>query len=166
MVIGIALAIIIPSRSINPQTDFIYALGQYPTAVQIETGQQVQHAYTIKNNTLIESTLPISQKPNTVPYPYENSGIPRFYIHHTATDTNNELSFDDVKKLSLSDDITSPDGFTMTYGTSSGGMFPFYFEGEGDRATAYMSKGTGSKKITVIAKGNTLPFSFVGWVIK
>lgn len=166
MVIGITIAIIVPSRSIHPTTDFIYALGQYPAAIQIENGQQVQHLYSIKNNQIIESTLTISQKPNVAPYPYQGTETPRFYLHNTEANTNTEISFDELKKLSLSDDATSPDGFTMTYGASSGGMFPFYYEGEGDRASAYLSKNTASKKVTVITKGNQLPFSFVAWVVQ
>lgn len=166
MVIGIALAIIIPSRSIHPTTDFVYALGQYPTTLQIKNGQQVEHSYAIKNGTITDSSELIAPNLNVAPYPYQNAESPHFYIHHTATDTNNEISFEDAKKLTLSDDATSPDGFTMTYGTSSGGMFPFYFEGQNDRSTAYLSKNTGSKKITVVAKGNDLPFSFVAWITK
>lgn len=166
MVIGIAAAIIIPSRSIHPETDFVYALGEYPTTIQVENGQQVQHSYSIKNGHIIDSTLTVSLKPDVAPYPYQTQGTPRFYIHHTATDTNNELSLDDLKKLTLSDDAKSPDGFTFAYGTSTGGMFPFYYEGDNDRAAAYLSKETGSKKVTVVAKGNTTPFSFVAWVIK
>lgn len=166
MVIGIALAIIIPGRSIHPNTDFIYTLGQYPVAMQSENGKQIQHSYSIKNGHIVDATLASSSKLDNAPYPYQGQGMPRFYIHHTVSDTNTEISFKDATTRILSDDATSPDGFTMTYGTSSGGMFPFYFEGQNDRAIAYLSKNTGSKKITVIAKGNDLPFSFVGWVTK
>ncbi len=166
MVIGIALAIIIPGRSIHPQTDFVYALGQYPTATQIENGRQIQHSYSIKNGHITDSTLTVSPKVDNAPYLYQGQGIPRFFIHHTAADTNEEVSFDDIAKRTLSDDSVSPDGFTMTYGSSSGGMFPFYFEGQNDRASAYLSKNTASKKVTIITKGNDLPFSFVAWVTK
>lgn len=166
MVIGIALAIIIPARSIHPETDFIYALGQYPTSVQIENGTQIQHSYTIKNKQITDTTLTISDKQLIAPYPYQQTSIPRFYIHHTVTDTNDELTFEEVAKLSLSDDTLSPDGFTMTYGTTSGGMFPFYYEGGSDQSTAYLSKNSGSKKINVITKNNREQFSFVAWVLK
>ena len=132
MVIGIAAAIVLPGISIHPTTDFIYALGQYPTAVQIENGQQVQHSYVIKNAHITDSTFTVSPKPDVAPY--QGIGDPQFYIHHTTTDTNSEVSLDEVKKLSISDEATSSDGFTMTYGTASGGMFPFYYEGQGDQA--------------------------------
>ncbi|MEO6077220.1 MAG: hypothetical protein ABIP54_00350 [Candidatus Andersenbacteria bacterium] len=165
MIIGIALAIVIPAQSINPQTDFIYALGQYPSAVQIENGAEVQHSYSIKDNQIKDATLVISQKQDLAPYPYSDQA-PVFYMHHTADNSNTEISFHDLGKLKLSDESVSPDGFTMSYGTSSGGMFPFFFEGQNDSATAYLAKGTGSKKVSIVTKGNRPQFSFVAWVIK
>jgi hypothetical protein len=165
MVIGIALAIMIPAQSIHPQTDFIYVLGQYPSGLSIDQGKQIQYTYIIKDNKIAEKTLTVSQKQDAVPYPYSDQA-PIFYIHHTNDNTNKELSFEELSKLKLSDETTSPDGFTMSYGTSSGGMFPFFFEGQNDPATAYLAKGTGSKKVTIVSKENRSQFSFVAWVIK
>ena len=165
MVIGIALAIILPAQSIHPQTDFIYALGQYPSGILIDNAKQVQYSYIIKDNKIVNSTITVPQKPETVPYPYSDQ-VPTFYIHHTADNTNEEISFTNVEKLKLSDESLSPDGFTMSYGASSGGMFPFYFEGQNDATSAYLAKGTGSKKVNVVTKSNRSQFSFVAWVIK
>lgn len=162
MVIAIAAAILIPARYLHPKTDFIYAIGQYPSYTSFENNQAVEHDFSVIKGVLTDNATPLP--PQQPYYPYQKDSTPHFYRHHTESDTNEELTAQEVTKLSLSDTEQSADGFTVSYGTSSGGFFPFYYEGTGDKATGYLSNGTASKKISITTKANTQQFTFVGWV--
>lgn len=167
MVAIIAGMVFLPSKSLNPTTDFMYVVGQYPSYSTRNGENIIQHDFAIKDGKLIDLQTSYSAKSEYL-YPPDKSSAPRFFIHHTKDNTNEELSFEDMSKLKLSSSTISPEGFTLTFGKRSYGIFPFFFDGNNDdREHAYLSTNRASKEITLISDTSITYYAFqlVGWVI-
>ncbi len=168
MVIAIAAAVLLPGRNLNPTTDFIYATGSYPTYTTRNGDQITQHDIGIQNNQLVD-TVQTYRAPDTYPsYPGEKESLPQLFLHNTKENTNTEITFEEAKNLSLSPERKSPDGFTVSFGKRSYGVFPFFFDGgSSDYEHAYLSNQTASKEIAILG-GNArdmYSFQLVGWVL-
>lgn len=170
LVLLIAAAVLLPGRNIEPTTDFLYAVGQYSSYISYSGETAIQHSFSVRDDKLIESTdsYPTAGQRAYPPYPSEKDMVPRFFIHHAASDTNTEISVDEAKKLTLSTETASPEGLTVTFGSRSYGVFPFYSGSDDNRQKAYVSNGKASKQISLISDVsiNYAPFQMVGWVIK
>ncbi|MDA1168792.1 MAG: hypothetical protein O3A36_00450 [bacterium] len=169
MVILIALAVLIPGRNINPTTDFIYATGSYPSYTTRDENTVIQHDLTIKNGILVDATQSYPVANNYPPYFHEKESVPRLFIHNTTENSNKEISLEEAKTLRLSAESKSPDGFTVSFGRRSYGVFPFFFDsGSDDSEHAYLSNQTASKEITLTsgAPKDIYSFQLVGWIIE
>lgn len=167
MVAVIAGLVFLPGTTINPTSDFIYASGPYPSYTTRNGDVITQQDITIKNGKMIRTSTSYNGRDAYAPYPIEKTMVPRFFIHHTATNTNEEVVFDDISKLTLSPDKKSPDGFTLTFGKQSYGVFPFFFDNNSDREHAYLSTDRASKEITLISDTsiNFYEFQLIGWIL-
>ena len=89
-------------------------------------------------------------------------------MHHVATDTSTELTFEEAQALSLDSRARSPDGYEVTYGTSEAGFFPlFFFEGA-DHGTLYLKGHHTAKRVTRVSEA-PWPYErvrFIGWIIR
>jgi len=169
MVLAIAGAVLIPGRNINPTTDFIYALGAYPSYTTRNQDTVTEHYLTVKNGVLTDDTQSYTADKNYPPYPYEKVSIPRLFLHTTTENTNKEISLEEAKTLRLSDETKSPDGFSVSFGSRSYGVFPFFFDsGSQNSERAYLSNRTASKEINLTsgASNNIYSFQLVGWVVE
>lgn len=169
MVILIALAVLLPGRNINPTTDFVYAVGSYPTYTTREGDTLTQHDLAIIEGRLTHTLHTYKAANNYPPYSYERESVPRLFIHNTKEDTNKEISIDEALNFLLSTETKSPDGFSVSFGRRSYGVFPFFFDGGSDNNEhAYLSNKTASKEITLTsgASKDIYSFQLVGWVIE
>lgn len=167
MILAIAAAVLLPGRSLNPTTDFVYAIGSYPFYITRSGDTVTQHDLSIRDAKLTEST----QTSQAAGYPsdaFVREAAPRFFLHNTKEDTNKELSLEEVKNLSLSGERKSPDGFTVSFGRRSYGVFPFFFDSGSDMEHAYLSNQTASKEISIVTDNaqDMYQFQLVGWVLE
>lgn len=167
LVFAIAAAVLLPGRSIEPKTDFLYAVGQYPSYVSYSGNTATEHIFSVVKGKLIESTNGYTTSAREYPpYASEKDIVPRFFIHHVQDNTNSEISISEAKDLTLSTETTSPDGLTVTFGSRSYGIFPFYSGSDDNRQRAYLSNGKASREISLISDVsiNYAPFQMVGWI--
>ncbi len=169
----IAAAVLLPGSSIEPKTDFLYAVGRYPTYVAYQEGSSVpvEHRFSVVNGKLTEITTQYPEAYRAlqrIPTPSDLDTPPRFFIHHAETDTNTEISIEQAKELTLSTETESPEGLTVTFGSRSYGVFPFYSGSDDNRQRAYVSSGKASKRISLVSdiSINYEPFQMVGWVLR
>ncbi len=167
VVIVIAALVFLPSVSITPSEDFIYVAGPYPSYTTWSGSTSTQHDISIKNGKIVQSATSYTVEPGYPAYPQEKVTTPRFFIHHTTQNTNEEISFDDIATVTLSPNRTSPQGFTLTFGKQSYGVFPFFISEGTDRDRAYLSTKRASKEINLVSDTsiNFYEFQLVGWVI-
>ena len=169
LVLAIAAAVLLPGRSIEPKTDFLYAVGQYPSYVSYSGNTATEHTFSVVNGKLIESTNAYTTSTQAYPpFASEKGIVPRFFVHHAQSDTNTEVSVVEAMDLSFSTETKSPDGLTITFGERSYGIFPFYSGNNDNRQHAYLSNGKASKEISLISDVsiNYAPFQMVGWIIR
>ncbi|OGY31688.1 MAG: hypothetical protein A3C02_00305 [Candidatus Andersenbacteria bacterium RIFCSPHIGHO2_02_FULL_45_11] len=167
MVAIIAGLVFLPSKTLHPTTDFIYVVGPYPSYVTRTGDTTTQHDTTITSGKLTHTTTSYAERDGYTPYPFEKNSAPRFFIHHTQTDTNDEIPVEEISKLTLSPEKKSPDGFTLAFGKQSYGVFPFFFNGDTNREHAYLSTERASKEITLVSDTsvNYYEMQLVGWVV-
>lgn len=167
MVLAIAAAVLLPGRSLHPTTDFIYTIGSYPSYTTRSGNLVTQHDLAVKNGVLTDTTQTYTATDTYIPYPGEKESIPRFFLHNTTENSNKELTLEEAKKFTLSDEKKSPDGFTVSFGKRSYGVFPFFFDNGSDLEHAYLSNQTASKEIDIISSNSRDFYSFqlVGWVV-
>lgn len=167
MVVIIAALVFLPSRALNPTSDFVYATGPYPSYATRSGETITQHELVIRNGKITDTVVNYTGREIYAPYPNDVRNTPRFFIHRTVANTNKEITLDEAKKLTLSPDRTSPDGFTLTFGKRSYGIFPFFFDDSSSTERAYLSTDRGSKEITLISDTSIRPYELqlVGWVL-
>ncbi len=157
MILFVAAAIYIPQRGITaPQYNFVYALRNYSDGYE----------YTVVDGKLTRREI---SDPNTIkPTPAETRFAPtRFFLYDVTHSTSQELAFEEAQKLTLDNNVTSPDGYEMKRGGEGGGVFPFFFS-EGNYNTQYLVKGNRAIKLELKEIGEPYYYnqSFFGWVIK
>lgn len=167
MVAIIAGLVFLPGKSLNPGMDFIYVVGPYPSYTTRSGDTITEHELSIKDGKVLYAATSYNGRDGYASYPPEKVMAPRFFIHHTATNTNKEISLEEISKLHLSPDRKSPDGFTLTLGKQSYGVFPFFFDRGTDWEHAYLSTEHASKEITLVSEAsiNYYEVQLVGWVI-
>lgn len=167
MVLAIAAAVLLPGRNLHPETDFVYAVGQYPTYTIREGDTITQHDLSVKDGVLTDTLQTYKATISYPPYPGEKESSPRLFLHNTKENTNKEVTLEQAKLLRLSADTKSPDGFKVSFGSRSYGVFPFFINDSSDIEHAYLSNDTASKKIdlTTGSARDIYSFQLVGWVI-
>ena len=167
MVAIIAALVFLPSKTLHPTSDFVYVVGQYPSYITRSGDTITQHDIAITNGKLEHTATSYAGRDEHALYPPEKSTTPRFFIHHTQTDTNEEVAIEELSKLTLSSERKSPDGFTLTFGKQSYGVFPFFFDGNTSREHAYISTERASREITLVSDTsiNYYAMQLVGWIV-
>jgi hypothetical protein len=91
----------------------------------------------------------------------------RLFVYDIAKDESKEIKLEDVQKLKLSSNYTSPDGFSIQNGMNNEGIFPLFFYSSTDYRRIYI-KGHGlTKKLNIEMNSSYYDpgyFNFVGWV--
>lgn len=163
LIIGISLPILmilfvlgsvyVPGWLSQPQTDFIYSVGD-----GYNSGYK---KYTVQNGKIILEPIPATSDPYQKEM-YENTSA-RIYYYDTEKDSSRLLSFEEAQAFTLNTETRSPDGYEVTTGNSNGD-FGFIFGGGG---RGWYLKGHGvSRKINTGSNdyyyGNLY---FLGWVL-
>lgn len=150
MIVFVAASIYLPGIFIKPKYDFLYYNegGYYNTRYEISNGQLIK----------IEPTA--EQKK----YNYNNQTTPKLFVYDVFKNESKEVSFEYAKTLNLNSGLTSPDGFSIDYGSRGDGFFPFFFYSGSDYNTRYLKGHNVSKKINLQNDGNYYNFRLLGWI--
>ncbi len=168
VIAGVALSVYIPSTLLQTDYDFVYTSCASQTYYSYPCDQYLRKRYQVINGSIRISPVDLTQDLN-------KDGVPdiagqyndRIFYHDTKKNESHEISFDDAKKLVLSDLITSPDGVNVSgqYNRSGGDFFPF---GGSSSYGYYLVKGNVKKKLQLINTSDQYyyqnNFQFLGWV--
>ena len=161
MILFVALSIYVPQMFVRPQYDFLYLTGNNNCYIAPNSNIQV---YSVQSGKLIRNILDQQLQACKV------AQVPelKIYLYSVANNKSQEVSFEDVQNLNLSDSAQSPDGFEIVNGNSSGGgFFPFFWGGSSDYDSHYIQGHNVSKKLNVqYSNGYYNEFTFLGWVEK
>jgi hypothetical protein len=167
MIAFVAISIYVPSWFANPQYSFIYTVK--------DNYNMYGDRYFVQNGAIAKETIPYpvstdSRYP-TEKYPETKSYL---YIFDIKSKTAKEISLDEAKKLSLINDLVSPDGYKLEQGTNDSGVFELF--GGYDRYTSkwYLRNGAMNKEIMLQFPASVSDryyyyndnFQFLGWIKK
>lgn len=171
MILFVAGAIYLPAFwAEEPQYDFLYAVGSYPTHATPAAEGFIEQTYVLSGGrlTVQSRVLPQTTRDSSYP-PWRPGGLqePRFYVHDTATNTSREATAAEVQALTLEAEQTSPDGFEVVRGGGGGG-WPFGGSGNYDKR---FLRGQGTSEELNIKTGTSdywAPdgFQFIGWIVE
>ncbi len=155
MIVLVAAFIYLPAIGHKPEYNFLYTSGAnfyYPY------GGEPQ--YQVSGNHLIQNS-----KPTTTP-----AGIimpdnirPRLYVYDVDKNTTTEISFQQAQSYQLSSGNTSPDGYIIEQGNSSGNG-GLLFGGVPEDYNSWFIKGHNrGQKLNLQLNGEN-NFQFLGWM--
>ena len=168
ILVGITAIVYLPSFFLSTDYDFIYLSCSSNNSRDCDN--YIKDRYKITNGKMVINE-------NKLPLDADKDGVADVNIHiflHNAKNNNSqELLLKEVKKLSLSDLLTSPDGVTISDGysrrNSGGGLFPFFYDGGGRDYNYYLVKGNSRKKLNLINSARRNYYQnnihFIGWVM-
>lgn len=188
LIVGVSLPLIIilivavlsiaPRIFFHPKYDFIYTVDiscdqyySYPCSY----GGNQWSSYTISDGKISKET-DVSKVPQSITPPDAKKEIPKIiypklYRYHVATGAFEEISFEDVQKLTLVNG-TAPDGTIVINGAENynEGVFGMMFGGyRSEQNSLYLKNGSASQRI-VVQNGDQSGyyynnnFHLVGWV--
>lgn len=164
MVLFIIGSVYIPRMFVNPQYSFVYSTDGY-----YYNSYEIRVQYSVTDGKLTEKALPSRLDYNGKPI-LENRPEVKFFFYDIVKDSAREISFEEAQKFTLNPESRSPDGYILDTSYGNDGIFELF----GSRSSNngwYISKGMGSKKLTMMTSyGNNYysydQFRFLGWVIK
>jgi len=148
MITFVFLSIYLPQIFVKPQYDFLYLLGDNNCYVQ----QKNMQIYAVENSELIYNQGCSSKEP-------------KIFFYNIKNNESKEITFEEAKRSDLNEQIQSPDGFEIVYGSKEGGFFPFFFYSGSDYSSRYIKGHNVSKKLNIQPIGYN-NFIFLGWVKK
>lgn len=164
LVVILGLVIYMPRLFIEPQYDFIYAVGDYPSYVNAATNQQIE--YTVFNGELIKRVTPYDREKKV----YQTNDT-EFYRYDVSAKNNIRLADEDVMRVDLDTAKKSPDGFELNYGNDAENIFEGIFGGGRDYSERVLEKGAVALPVNLTGAGG-IDYSyrndwhFIGWVVE
>lgn len=154
MILFVAGSIYLPGIFIRPKFNFLYVTGDdYYCGLR----------YSVQSGKLVKNDI---KKPENQEC-YPPRGEVKLFIHDVLKNESKEVSFEEAQLLSLDSNIKSPDGFEVEYGSSDGGIFPFFFGSSIDYNSLYLKGHNVSKKLNIQTGGSYYyNFRFLGWIKK
>jgi len=152
MIVLIAVSIYLPSLfAPAPQFNFLYA-------TEDNYGQNRQ--FGVENGVLVKYE---------VKYPeHYTPKDARLFIHSVLKNTDQEMSFEEARKLKLDARLKSPDGYEVVYGSSEYGFFPLFYSGGYDYNAMYLKGHNTSKKLDLQSSNDGRYYyrdrHFLGWI--
>jgi hypothetical protein len=165
MIAILAAVVYLPGISAKPQYNFIYVSGggYYGPEYTVEQGKLVKH----------DISAPTSTDAMGYPrpkYPEEQQVEETLFMHDVKTNVSTRISYEDAAKLSLSNEIISPDGYQIQENYGNGGFMPFFFGGGHDYNTKYLVGHRSAEKLNITGVSTTPysynPYRFIGWVLQ
>lgn len=151
-IVGISIAVFVPSIFINPQHNFIYT----EENTYYGYGQGYRSTYKVENDRIVLEQLPMRDKDT-----YKGDA-PTLYVYNIKTDTSHQISIDQADLLRIDPGPSSPDGYTVSYQYGHSGIFEL-FGSSSDSNGFFIAKDNGKKKLSglIVNQGN---FKLIGWV--
>ncbi len=162
-ILVISLVVFIPSLYVNPQHNFLYMTSD----VVYGNNQMYSQTYVVVNDHIALKS--VVNNPNRPQYPYVTyrTDNPPLYLYDVKNNSSHQITFDEAKKILVVMDPMSPDGYTVTYRYSNGGIFEI-FGGNNTDSRYVITKGNGSKKLDGLLPADAYyspgNFTFLGWV--
>lgn len=154
--VAVGLSVWIPTLyAPKPMYDFLYS---------VNDGYAVDQQYVVENEHLVKRKLPATEVPIKSPPPVYPAIL---YYYDAKSDTSKQISFEDAKKYALNAGVISPDGFEITSGDRSEGIFPALFGGvQNDYQSRYLrGHGAAYKLNLAVSSMDYYSFRFLGWII-
>jgi len=157
-IVALSAFVFVPPLFMNPQYNFIY------TANDDNYGyaRKYSNSFYVENNKIVSKTVQIGKYEKNRP----RVEYPTLYVYDTKNDTSKEISLKDAQKLSFDSGPSSPDGYNITYHTSSNGIFEL-FGSSRDNNGYYIAKGNVKKKLTAVNDGYynyRQNLKVIGWI--
>ena len=154
MIILVTLSIYVPQFFVKPQYDFLYLIGNN----NCYTDRNNTQIYSVQNNKVVKNVQDDAVQRCTA----GQIPQPKIFRYDVVANKSTEVSFDDVKNLTVDSSPKSPDGFEIIRGSNSGGFFPFYFYSGSDYNSRYINGRNVSKKLNLQQDGYN--FVLLGWI--
>lgn len=161
----LALAITLPSRSINLQHDFVYVnadMEKYPYG-----SVAYRNEYAIENGKIVKKPIVTELEASEAKLrgiTYDDA--PQLYHYSVREQASREIAFEEAQKLALVPGPSSPDGYTVEYEYNNDGIFEIFGSGNDDSGYV-ISKGNARKSLSGIATNNMYyngyMFQIIGW---
>ncbi len=164
MVVAVAISIYLPQATLDPKTDFVYVVGNYPFySERTNSNKSIEHEYSLIDGYLTDKSFEVTYEGGRDPVSYND---PVFFRYNAEEDTSQQLSFEEVQKLTLNDSMKSPEGLEVTHGRNDG--FPLFFYDSDNYKDVYLKGDRASKKINVHTGSDEYVsnFQFIGWVVQ
>lgn len=151
MIIFISASIYLPVLFTHPKHNFLYSTGGY---------YHSDFDYVVTNSKLDKKLYPNT---NNFPTYYSNSGKKTLFLHNISENKSRQISFEEAQLLDLDSNPVSEDGFEVTEGSGSYGLFPFFL-GSYSRDSHFLKKDSYSQKLNLNTSGNYYGYMFLGWI--
>jgi len=149
MILFVAASIYLPRLFVRPKFSFVYTVGS-----------NFGKYYFVRDQHLDEKDI-------KYPDYYTSRAENKIFLYDIEQDESREIPYTYAAKLRLNSKERSPDGFRITYGTRTGGFFPFFFFSDRDYWTLYIQGHGLSRKLNIRLEENYFQkFRFLGWVLK
>lgn len=153
MIGAVVGSIYLPQLFIKPQTDFVYMIkdtySQDPVTYFVDNGK-------VRSDTTAgELVMP------------DNSALPQFYRYNVTNNQSQQLTAQQIQRLTLDNRTQSDDGFTVGNGQSeTGGVWPFFTAPASDDSAWYVQGHGVSHRLNLPVTANDWEhtFVFLGWV--
>lgn len=165
LTIFVAISIRVPQVLAKPQYSFVYATGPYPTYEKVTPESITTYRYAVEGGRLTLAQETVSRDPGERYFSRFQQAEPEFYRYDVTSKTSEKISFEQASALHLDEKRNAPDGFRVTRGDYSTGLFEI-FVGGNDRGY-YLQKDSASHRIELEETSDSYyDFEFIGWVIK
>lgn len=170
MIIFVAASIYLPGLFTHPNYNFLYT-NETRYCGGFSSG--ASYYYQVNNGIIQEyKNTPVNQgRPAPPPYKSINPECarpPKLFVHDMTKNESREISLEQAKKLKLDNSIQSPDGFEITRGSGSSGLFGLF--GESNYNKIFLKGHGTSTKLNLKTSGGleeyNYSFKFIGWIIK
>ncbi len=169
LLFSVILATIIPASFIQPKHNFVYAYYNNNSGIYIDINQ----SYKVIDKKIVQTENEILADITQMDIKTIKSALEQvqFFKYDTETNTNIKITYEEVAKLSIIDEKTSPDGYTLKT-QQSYVQFPLFFVYgmENNTGTGYITKGAFSKRVDLLGSPNGqnwydyYNFKFFGWI--
>lgn len=173
MVLLIVLSLIIPSLFSKPKHNFVFVTNntdRYDYNTTYSPGMYSFNgiSYAVSDGRLVQRTQ--------VYYTYRSApenNEPKLYSYDVKSNRATEITYQQAMNYRLDASSIAPDGFEITYGSRSSGIFPIFYDSSRDYSTRYLRKGMNNIKLNLPLVGNTpyydyygnQGFQLLGWIV-
>lgn len=88
----------------------------------------------------------------------------KIYFHDIKLNRSKEITFEEAQQFNLDSSNLSPDRYSVVRGSSSSGIFPFFFYSGDDYNSVYLKGNNAARRLDINTTGNYYGFTFLGWI--